>query len=111
MLVGGMYSSYDEPPNSSMFVRAGGESTQKKKQESVIVESFQEAIKHISTALSPVSVKKGSPLNSPMKLIDGRSKCYKQLSDLSNLKATGVLSDEEFQSEKEAIMITLKKIA
>ena len=42
------------------------------------------------------------------KLIDNRSKCYKQLADLSNLKQSGLLSDAEYASEREAIMSTLK---
>ena len=33
--------------------------------------------------------------SSPMKLIDGRSKCYKQLSDLHSLMSAGVLTSEE----------------
>ena len=45
--------------------------------------------------------------SSPMKLIDGRSKCYKQLSDLHSLMSAGVLTSEE---QKEAIMVTLEGI-
>ena len=40
-----------------------------------------------------------------------RSKCYKQLADLSNLKQSGLLSDAEYASEREAIMSTLKKLS
>ena len=45
------------------------------------------------------------------KLIDNRSKCYKQLADLSNLKQSGLLSDAEYASEREAIMSMLKKLS
>ena len=47
---------------------------------------------------------------SPAKLIDNRSKCYKQLADLNSLKQSGLLSDSEYASEREAIMSTLKKL-
>ena len=90
MLIGGIYSSYDEAPKSSMFSRAGGAVPKKSRE---------------STESSHVSA-----TTSPMKTIDGRSKCYKQLSDLQNLKTSGVLSEEEFRVEKNAIMVTLKKI-
>jgi hypothetical protein len=48
---------------------------------------------------------------SPAKPIDNRSKCYKQLADLSNLKQSGLLSDAEYASEHEAIMSMLKKLS
>ena len=44
---------------------------------------------------------------SPAKLIDNRSKFYKQLADLSNLKQSGLLSDAEYASKREAIMSIL----
>jgi len=47
---------------------------------------------------------------SPAKIIENRSKCYKQLSELNNLKAAGVLTEEEYQLEKEAVMTTLKTL-
>ena len=45
-----------------------------------------------------------------MKLVDGRSKCYKQLSDLHSLMSAGVLTSEEYEKQKEAIMVTLEDI-
>ena len=44
------------------------------------------------------------------KLIDLRSKCYKQLSELNNLKDTGILTEEEYVAEKDAVLAMLKKL-
>ena len=43
-------------------------------------------------------------------MIDSRSKLYKQLSDLQNLKSSGVLSEDEYLLEKESIMDLLTKL-
>ena len=50
-------------------------------------------------------------VHSPAKVIDSRSKCYRQLSEVKSLFESGLLSDEEYQVEREAIMNTLKKLA
>ena len=47
---------------------------------------------------------------SPLKKIESRSKCYKQRSDLNNLKVQGFITDEEFASEKQSIMTLLKRL-
>ena len=43
-------------------------------------------------------------MSSPAKLIENRSKLYKQLSELKNLKSCGVLDDEEYAAEKATLM-------
>ena len=48
--------------------------------------------------------------DSPAKIIDNRSKCYKQLGELRNLKESGILSDAEYATERAAIMSTLKNL-
>ena len=79
-----------------------------------MAKALGEVAKHISTAFTGVlpSAKpsSSSAVASPAKSIDNRSKCYKQLGDLNELRSSGVLTEEEYQSEKEAIMITLKKL-
>ena len=47
---------------------------------------------------------------SPAKIIDSRSKCYKQLSELKNLKDSSLLSDDEYVREQQAIMGTLRSL-
>ena len=49
--------------------------------------------------------------SSPAKTIDNRLKCYKQLGELKDLKESGLLSEEEYAAEHEAIMGTLKKLS
>ena len=53
------------------------------------------------------------PINSasPAKIIDSRSKCYKQLSELKILKGSDMLSDDEYMSERQAIMATLRSLS
>ena len=47
---------------------------------------------------------------SPAKIIDNHSKLYKQLSELKNLMTAGILSEDEYLSEKETIMDLLKQL-
>lgn len=48
--------------------------------------------------------------DSPAKVIESRSKCYRQLAELKNLMESGLLSEEEYTSERQAIMDTLHKL-
>ena len=43
-------------------------------------------------------------------MIDSHSKCYKQLSDLNNLKASGILTENEYAEEKASVMSLLRKL-
>ena len=118
MIQGGIHSSLTDCPTSSMFVRAGGETGagRKKKDDSIagIGEIVKEAAVAISSAFSSrpsLQPSSGNPLgSSPAKLIDSRSKCYKQLSDINNLKLSGVLTEEEYCAEKEAVLSVLRKL-
>ena len=47
---------------------------------------------------------------SPARIVDARSKCYKQLGELKYLNQAGILSDEECVTERQAIMDILKSI-
>ena len=47
---------------------------------------------------------------SPSKLIEDRSKLYKQLSELHSLRSTNILTEEEHMIEKDTIMELLKKL-
>ena len=75
----------DNAPNTSMFKRAGGSS------------------KKVDTKPS------NAASLSPAKIIENRSKCYWQLSELRNLKDEGLISDEDYDHERGAIMGMLKK--
>ena len=79
MCVGGIYTSLDTPPNTSMFIRAGGGKTKRESND-----ALSGAITQISDAISSLNPKSPPPVTicSPVKSIDGRTKCYKQLSEL-----------------------------
>ena len=97
LLSGGVYSSTSEAPtHSTMFMRAGTGGAQKRKSHGAP-----------NAQTTSISSTVGT---SPAKLIENRSKCYKQLADLNSLKQSGLLSDSEYASEREAIMSTLKKL-
>ena len=68
----------------------------------------------IVAAFTPRSVPSGSSTSqtgiSPAKIIENRSKCYRQLTELQNLRSQGLLSDEDYSHEKDAIMAILKKL-
>ena len=114
MVAGGLHIDTDNPPNTTMFARAGGGTPSRKKtQQSTAVNLFTEAAAAFSSALSPktpVSLCSSGAGTSPARVIDSRSKLYKQLSDLQNLKSSGVLSEDEYLLEKESIMDLLTKL-
>jgi len=66
--------------------------------------NLSEAIIHAAVALSSaLAPKTGTPViqtKSPAKNIDSRSKCYKQLSGLSSLRESGILTNKEYLLEK-----------
>lgn len=114
----GMYTDLDNPPNNSMFKRAGVNTPSTKKPKNAeITHAFTEAATQVSSAivsaLTPRSAtdrpNTSTGIN-PAKIIDNRSKCYRQLSDIQSLKSQGLLSEEDYLREKEAIMVILKKL-
>lgn len=101
--------SLDDPPQSnSMFERvgSGGSSTKTQQKEPSVAKFVAEAASAITSAFSP---KSAPSLNagSPAKLIESRSKLYKQLSELQSMD---VLADREYVQEKETIMRLLRKL-
>ena len=106
MIAGGLHSSTDDPPQTSMFSRAGGKAIQKKS--SQVTNLITEAATAITSALtSPKPSGVVVQTTSPAKMI---SKLYRQLSELHNLHSTGVLTDSEYASEKQTIMDILQKL-
>ena len=101
-LIDGELANASEPPENSMFSRAGhgstSSSTQKK---SGVVEVISEVNKQL---INPKPPPRGQSS------IENRSRCYSQLSELNNLKVAGVLTEEEYTAEKCAIMNALKKL-
>ena len=110
MVSGGLHSDTDNPPRTSMFTRAGNTSTNKKSQS--INQVITEAANAITSSLSPRSTTSpaASTWGSPSKLIEDRSKLYKQLSELHNLKSANILTEQEYVMEKDTIMELLRKL-
>ncbi len=115
LVVGGM-SSIDGPPsNNSMFRRAGAGASEKNEKRDVT----QTLTNAITAALSAkdnqesqqLTPRSSTSTSSPAKLIENRSKLYKQLSELKNLKGCGVLDDEEYAAEKATIVDLLKQLS
>ena len=90
MIVSGMHSSYT--PKSSMFQRVEGKETPNRKSESVAEMAAQVASQAIAYTLTPRAT--SSSLGaSPGRVIENRSKCYRQL---TGTEQSGVLSPEEY---------------
>ena len=53
MIVSGMHSSVEDPPNTTVFVRAGGSTPYKKKgKQAPVAQALQDAITAVASALS-----------------------------------------------------------
>ena len=78
----------------------------------VIDKAILKAATAITSALSPKPIALPSSVTptSPARLIESRSKLYKQLADLQNLKTAGILTGNEYFAEKATIMELLHKL-
>ena len=113
MVASGMYCSMDNPPNTTMFTRAGSGTPSRKKDNVPVARALSDAATVIATALSPAVSTSSTHIiasNSPAKVIESRSKLYRQLNELQNLKQSGVLTDEEYCEEKGTIMKLLQQL-
>ena len=111
MKAGGLHESLSDPPSTSMFMRTGSKSTEVKKREASTGDSISLAINHLASAIAPKTPSAQEPAhNIPATIIENRSKCYKQLSELKNLWESDLLSDEEYAIEREAIMGMLRSL-
>ena len=94
MIHGGIRKSTTIPPTNSMFKRCGSESSKKG---SSVKEAVVDAVQQIASAIiipnQSIKPMERSSSASPSRLIDGRSKCYKQLAKLKNLKESGIISE------------------
>ena len=97
-----------------MFRGAGSAMESKKKVEGTLADALTVVADKLSGAMSPHSpgstTSRISAACSPARLIENRSKCYKQLSKLNTLKSSGVLTEVEYMSEKDGVMKTLKTL-
>ena len=91
-----------------MFARAGGSTDGNK---SSTKDATSSVLSQLATALLPRTPTTQSSKSSPGKVIENRSKCYRQLGELKNLRESGLISETEYVNERECIMGTLKNLA
>lgn len=103
MMVSGLHNSTDDPPNTSMFLRAGGKPMQKQNSQPQVTQLVADAATAIASAFAAPPTSSNQQLGADQ-LIDSRTKLYKQLSDLKSLHSMGVLTDEEYLSQKQTTM-------
>lgn len=100
MVCAKFHSSMDTSPTTSMFLRAGGGTPTRKN--------------NVAQALNVIANQMTSPISSsPQKrssVIDSRSKCYKQLMELHNLKTHDILTPAEYDIEKKSVVDTLHSL-
>ena len=106
MILSELHISSEEAPNTSMFIRAGGSTPKRRSND--IADALTRVADKISGVLSPSSSPKAVVSLSPARVIENRSKCYKQLAELNNLKCTGVISASEYDIEKNSVMQTFQ---
>ena len=106
MKVAGLHNSLTDPPFTSMFVCAGGSAVGNKKSNN---DTASLVLTQLTLALVPKP--SSSRSDSPGKIIENRSKCYRQLGELKNLWESRLLSEDEYTRERESIMSTLKNIS
>ena len=112
LIVGGMCSIDRSPSNNSMFKGAGAGDEASKNVTQTLKNVITAALSAKDNQESQQSTSRPSTsMSSPAKLIENRSKLYKQLSELKNLKGCGVLDDEEYAAEKATIMDLLKQLS
>jgi len=88
---------FTEVPKTAMF-NCCGEVPNKKG--SSVKEVMADAVQQLACAIATSNAGKSADQ------IDGRSKCYRQLTELKSLRDTGVLSENECKDECDAIKNT-----
>ena len=73
MIIGGIHASHDEPPSTTMFSRSGSVNVMKKSSSNAVVQ----VVEKLASVLTPKSSNGPAQSNSPAKIIENRSKCYK----------------------------------
>lgn len=77
-----------------------------------IAQALTQAVSAAIVAACPpkADAASSSTSSSPAKIIENRSRCYKQLGEIQNLKLQGLLSEDDYIREKNAILLLLKKL-
>ena len=111
MVAGGLHSSLDTAPVTSMFVRAGGSTPTRNNAGQSMAQALSVIANQMASPVAVPTVNSPHLGTSPARKIESRSKCYKQLMELHNLKTNGVLTQEEYEVEKKSVVDTLHCLA
>ena len=107
MKASGLHTSLADPPSTSMFARAGGNTGSSSGSKKSNSDTVYLVLNQLTSALKPPAASKS---DSPGKVIENRSKCYRQLGELKNLWESDLISEDEYTHERECIMGTLKNL-
>ena len=110
-MAGGLHSSLDTAPVTSMFVRAGGSTPTRNNAGQSMAQALSVIANQMASPVAVPTVNSPHLGTSPARKIESRSKCYKQLMELHNLKTNGVLTQEEYEVEKKSVVDTLHCLA
>ena len=94
-----------------MFVCAGGETPKSRKDQALTLIANQITSPTSETRPARTREYSISESASPAKMIENRSKCYQQLTELHSMKSAGILTESEYQEEKQSVVQTLKSLA
>ena len=100
-------------PTTPMFKHCGGDTNIQSKKSAGVSTEVGEFVSGVVQQIGMAMKNPNGPPNSasPAKVIDNRSKCYKQLGELKSLKDSNLLSEDEYMSERQAIMATLRSLS
>jgi len=108
MVNGSLHADLNNPPSTSLFTRAGNQSVNRKSFS--VTQVITEAANVLTSSLLPKQYTSASGSTAASTVIEDRSKLYKQLTELHNLRSTDILTEEEYIVEKETFMGLPKKL-
>ena len=113
MLVNGLHSSKEKPPQVPMITGNIPTRSSRKSLEDTVVSTVSAVVKAISGPkqdCSSISSQQGIGV-SPTKAVDVRGKCFAQLSSLKRLFEESIITEEELLEQKKCILKTLRKFS
>ena len=119
MIVNGVHSSQNDPPQVPMIVGSTGTRAPKKLFEETIASTVVAVTKIVcptptkqSTFSQPsIGIHSSSMGISPGKAVEIRGKCYAQLASLEKLFEDAVIDEKELEKQKGCILGTLRKLS
>ena len=111
MIVNGVHSSKNDPPQVPMIVGYTGTRAPKKSFEETIANTVAAVAKIVSPQQTTPSQPSAGMGISPGKAVEIRGKCYAQLASLKKLFEESVIDERELEEQKGCILGTLRKLS